>query len=86
MHTHMHTHTNTRTRTHTHTHTHTHYCVRFVFKSYLQTQVKFLEGASDLGGEHVHAFTLLEGDDDVGRPVLRLAHDLHHVELLRQLL
>lgn len=51
----------------------------------LESQVELLEGALNLVGEHVHALALLEGHDYVGRTVLRLhlAHDLHHVELVR---
>ena len=36
--------------------------------------------------KNIHPLALLEGDDDVGRPLLHLAHDLSHVEGIRKFL
>lgn len=54
--------------------------------SYLEAQVELLERHPDDADEEVHPLALLEGDHDVGRPLLHLARDVGHVELLGQLL
>lgn len=56
-----------------------------VFQSHLESQVELVEGAADLLGEDVHAFTLLQRHHLVGSPLLRLGEQLGHVELLRKL-
>ena len=58
---------------------------QFVFrKSEMTKQIVPLP--SHFSCKNIHPLALLEGDDDVGRPLLHLAHDLSHVEGIRKFL